>query len=229
MKDPQIWLITDDVDSGRVWTYSLRHRGLEVVLLGRVQDAVQNENARSCRFIVVDVHVPRPENLHICRELRSQVSVPILLLTAQGDEISLLEAYRAGVDECIVRPVSPALFAARVDVWLRHSGVPRGLERCLEVRDLRLHEDRRSVTDGHDHVIKLTKLEYRLLRVFMSNPGRVLSPHEIMDRVWGYGGGGDIGLLKNLIYRLRQKIEPNPARPSYIQTEHGIGYRLRLS
>lgn len=229
MKDPQILLITDDVDSGRVWTYSLRHRGLEVVLLGGIQDAVRHEQARSCRFIVVDVHAARPENLHICRELRSQVSVPILLLTAQGDETSLLEAYRAGVDECIVRPVSPALFAARVDVWLRHSGAPRSVDRCLQVRDLRLHEERRCVTDGRGQVIKLTQLEYRLLRAFMSNPGRVLAPNELIDRVWGYGGGGDLGLLKNLIYRLRHKIEPNPALPSYIQTEHGMGYRLRLS
>jgi DNA-binding response OmpR family regulator len=229
MKDPQILLITDDVDSGRVWTYSLRHRGLDVVLLGGIQDAVRHEQARSCRFIVVDVHATRPDNLHICRELRSQVSVPILLLTAQGDETSLLEAYRAGVDECIVRPVSPALFAARVDVWLRHSGAPRLVERRLQVRDLVLHEERRAVTNGRGEVIKLTKLEFRLLRALMSNPGRVLSPHEIMDRVWGYGSGADLSVLKNLIYRLRQKIEPNPTRPSYILTEHGIGYRLRLS
>lgn len=229
MNEPQIVLITDDVDSGRVWTYSLRHRGLEVVLLGSVRDAACHEQTASCRFVVVDVHATQPENLHLCRELRAQLNVPILLFTSQGDENFLLEAYRAGVDECIVKPVSPALFAARVNVWLRRSGVPRGLERRLQVRDLQLHEEKRCVTNGQGELIKLTKLEFRLLRTLMSYPGRVLSADEIIDRVWGMGGGGDIGLLKNLVYRLRQKIEPNPAMPSYVLTEAGVGYRLLLS
>ncbi len=229
MKEPQILLVTDDVDSGRVWTYSLRHRGLEVVLIGSIQDAMRHEQARSCNFIVVDVHATRPDNLHLCRELRSHVSVPILLFTAQGDESFLLDAYRAGVDECMVKPVSPALFAARVNVWLRRSGVPRGLERGLRVRDLQLHEDRRTVVAGQGQPVRLTRLEFRLLRVLMSNPGRVLSAEELIDRVWGYGGSGNAGMLKNLVYRLRHKIEPDPARPSYVQTEPGFGYRLPLS
>jgi len=148
--------------------------------------------------------------------------------TPHHNESHILKAYQAGVDECVAKPVSPALFLAKVKVWLRHSWtIPaEGLE-FMQISDLYLDTHGRKVIRGAGEGIKLTNLEFRFLYLLMNNPGRILETEYIVERVWGYYGDGDSNLLKNLVYRLRRKIEPDHNSPRYIHSEPGIGYKFQ--
>lgn len=151
-----------------------------------------------------------------------------MLLTPGRNEAHILEVYQAGVDECIVKPVSPSLFLAKVGAWLRRSWtIPAEAMEDLQVGDVRLEPARREVAIATGSAVKLTNLEFRLLHLLMTHRGQVLEPDVIIDRVWGYAGSGDSAALKNVVYRLRRKIEPDPSRPRYIQTVAGEGYTFQ--
>lgn len=153
---------------------------------------------------------------------------PILLMTPRRHEAHLLEAYQAGVDECIVKPISPSLFLAKVKSWLRRSWtVPAEALNGVQAGDLQLDPARRELITATGSVVKLTNLEFRLLHLLMSHRGQVLDSNLIIDRVWGYTGGGNSVLLKNVVYRLRRKVEPDPSQPRYIQTATGERYTFQ--
>jgi len=176
-------------------------------------------------LLIIDAHTFELDGIDLCRQIRAEAVNPILLFSPRGDEAHILEAYQAGVDECVVKPVSPALFLAKARAWLRRSWtVPAGALDCLQAGALRLDPARREVVTAAGSAVKLSTLEFRLLHLLMLHRGQVLSTDVIIDRVWGYSGGGDGALLKNLVYRLRRKIEPDPRQPCFIQTVAGEGY-----
>ena len=141
------------------------------------------------------------------------------------DEPHLLEAYKAGVDECISKPIGIPLLQAKVTSWLRRSWtVPAESLDSLQAGLLRLDPACRHISFGNGTAVKLTNLEFRLLNLLMSHPNQILPSSLIVDRVWGYSGNGDSILLKNLVYRLRRKLEENPSQPRYLQTANGEGY-----
>jgi DNA-binding response OmpR family regulator len=139
----------------------------------------------------------------------------------------LLKAYEAGFDECVLKPIHPLLFEAKLKAWLRRSSnVPVEIMAALRVDDLQLiPSDRAVIFDDHDPV-HLTNLELRLLYYLMGRPGRTLRTEELCERVWSHHSIGDARTLKNLVYRLRRKIEADPAHPHYLHTVAGVGYRF---
>jgi DNA-binding response OmpR family regulator len=140
----------------------------------------------------------------------------------------VLEAYEAGVDEYIVKPVGPLLFVAKVIAWLRRSWtVPAEALDNLEVAGFRLDTSRRQLIIANASPVRLTNLEFRLLHLLMSHHGQVLDSNIVIDRVWGHTGQGDSTLLKNVVYRLRRKIEADPSRPRHLQTIAGEGYTFQ--
>lgn len=218
-------LVSDDAETAQTSAFALGQRGLEVVLVGSVEGALHKWAAETFDLILVDEHTPQFDGVDLCRRMRAEAVNPILLLTSDGGEAHLLEAYQAGADECIAKPISLQLFLAKVMAWLRRSWtVPAEALDNLRAGDLQLDPTRRELVTATGAVINLTNLEFRLLQLLMSHPGQVLESDLIVDRVWGYTGGGDSVLLKNLIYRLRRKIEPEPSQPSYIETVAGEGY-----
>lgn len=226
----RLLLVSDDPETGQIWVYALGQQGLEVVLVSSAEEALDRWGMESFDLIIVDYHALQLDGVDVCRRLRAEAISPILLLTPSGNEAHVLEAYEAGVDECIAKPISPPLFLAKVRAWLRRSWtVPaEGLDN-LQAGDFQLDPIRRELVTATGAVIKLTNLELRLLQLLMSHPGQVLESDLIVDRVWGYTGGGDSVLLKNLVYRLRRKIEPEPSEPSYIETVAGEGYTFHPS
>jgi DNA-binding response OmpR family regulator len=189
--------------------------------------------------LVIEVWSQEIPDLVVIEELREDIStqdiilalreisvVPILLLTDSEDEEHLLDAYRIGVDECITTPVSHRLFIAKVNALLKRARqMPiQGLD-SVKVGDIALDPKRREVTLPSG-TTKLTTLEFRLLFLLMQNPLKTLSYNEILEKVWGYRGLGNGVLVKNVIYRLRKKIEQNHNDPRYILTESGFGYRF---
>jgi DNA-binding response OmpR family regulator len=221
----RVLLVSDEPNSGRIWAYALQQMGLEVVLTASGHEALEEWHGGGFDLLIADVHTPDLDGLALCRQIRAEAINPILLFTPRRDEAHILEAYQAGVDECIVKPVSPPLFLAKVQAWLRRSWtVPLAATDCLEAGALRLDPVRRELKMPGGSAVKLSALQFRLLYLLMNNQGQVFPPDLLIDRVWGYAGEGDRTLLKNLIYRLRQKIEPDPNRPRYIQTVGDEGY-----
>lgn len=225
MAGTRVLLVSDEPDSGRIWAFALQQMGLEVILTSRVEDALEAWAMGGFDLLIIDMHTPKLDGIDLCRQIRAEAVNPILLFSPRGDEAYILEAYQAGVDECVVKPVSPALFLVKARAWLRRSWtVPTGALDCLQAGALRLDPTRREVVIADEGVVKLSTLEFRLLHLLMNNSGRVLPSELIVDRVWGYSGEGDNTLLKNLVYRLRHKIEPDPGQPCHIQTVAGEGY-----
>ncbi|MDX1522889.1 MAG: response regulator transcription factor [Anaerolineae bacterium] len=218
-------LVSDDRPTGQIWAHGLGQKGLEVVLVGTAEETLKSWATETFDLVVIDVYTPRLDGIDLTRQLRTVAVNPILFLTYNTAEPHILEAYEAGVDECITKPISPPLFLAKVTAWLRRSWtVPAEALDNLEVGPFRLDPASRQLVQADQDSIKLTNLEFRLLHLLMSHQGQVLDTELIVDRVWGHSGDGDNTLLKNVVYRLRRKLEPNPSQPRYLQTMAGEGY-----
>ncbi len=220
--------LSDDLETGRLWVHALLQRSVDAVLVGSAEEALTRWEQEAFDLLIIDSNAPQQDILEICRQLRTEIVNPILLFTYHGSEPEALAAYEAGVDECIVKPVSPPLFLAKVNAWLRRSWTVRSEALpSLQAGELQLDPATRQVLRSDGNIIKLSNLEFRLLHFLMLHQGRALESKLIVDRVWGLSGQGDNSLLKNVIYRLRRKIEPDPRHPQYLQTVAGEGYTLR--
>jgi len=221
----RVLLVSDKPETGQLWAYALGQQEIEAVLVGSAKEVLDRWAEGIFDLLVIDVHTPQLDGIDLCRRLRAEAINPILLFTPGRSEAHILEAYEAGVDECVTKPISPLLFLAKVRAWLRRSWtVPTEALDSFQVGDLRLDPARREVITATGSAVKLSNLEFRLLHFLMNHQGRALEPDVIIDSVWGYTGGGDSALLKNVVYRLRRKIEPDPSQPRYIQTMAGEGY-----
>lgn len=220
-----VLLVSNDSEVGGIWAFAFRQLGLEPVLASCAAEAMDHWFRDTFDLVVIDVYGPDLDGIEVARQLRPQAANPILLFTPNRDETHMLEAYQAGVDECVVKPVSPSLFLAKVRAWLRHSWtVPARVLNNVQAGTLCLDPAKRAVTTESGSLLKLSNLEFRVLHLLMSHPGQVLSSDLIIDRVWGSSGEGDHVLLKNVIYRLRRKIEPDARVPRHLQTMAGEGY-----
>src|SRR5258708_30970031 len=174
-------------------------------------------------LIVIDVNAPHAQRIELCKRFRSLSASPILLFLPTNNESEILEAYQAGVDECVLKPISPAVFLAKIVAWVRRSWtVPMSPVRAGK---LKLDPARRSAIEPNGEEIKLTNLEFRLFHLLMSRPRYFFKNEEIMQMVWGVPS--DLGVLKNVIYRLRKKLDLDSGRAPYlIQTWPG-GYSFQ--
>lgn len=224
----RVLVVSDDYDSARIWSFILQEKNIETTISSSQEEALQVWLDIIPDLIVIDMHSSEFDGISLSSQIREQGVVPILLLTPRNNETHILEAYQAGVDECVVKPISPALFLVKAKAWLRRSwSMPAESLDLLQVGRLRLDPTRRLVTTEDEQTINLTNLEFRLLHLLMTHPGWVLTTEDIVQKVWGYYGNGDSNLLKNVIYRLRRKIDPDPANPRFIHTEAGLGYKFQ--
>ena len=220
---PKIFVVCDQRDTAPVWGYIIREKGLAAILETSTQRALQRALEESPDLIVIDVNLPHEERIALCKEFRALSNSPILLFFPAQHEDEILDAYRAGVDECVVKPISPALFLAKIMAWARRGA-------AAEVKPakttLRLDPLHRAAMDSEGREARLTNLEFRLLRLLMSRPGTVFPSEEILRDVWGLEGNENAVVLKNLVYRLRKKLESAFGEKYLIQTFPG-GYAFR--
>ena len=224
---PKVLIVSNTQNTGPLLLSGLQEMGLDVVMEPVPTNASQRWSAEIPDLVIFDANDPETQALELIKNLRREAAVPIILLTQFNTENFLLEAYTAGADECIVKPVSPLLFYAKVRVWLRRSwNVPADTLDPLRVGGFQLRPtDRTIILDDHDP-IRLTNLELRLLYCLMSSAGQTITIEELNQRVWGYSNVADITMLKNVVYRLRRKIEKDPANPQVILNVTGVGYKL---
>jgi DNA-binding response OmpR family regulator len=176
-------------------------------------------------LVVLDVMLPGTDGLELCRWIRARSDLPVILLTARGEEADRIVGLELGADDYVTKPFSPRELAARVRTVLRRAdGISPGRDR-LSFDDLVLDGTSREVTKRGEPVA-LTAREFDLLWFLASHPRHVFSRDQLMDRVWGYAAALDTGTVTVHIRRLREKIEADPARPAHLQTVWGVGYRF---
>jgi DNA-binding response OmpR family regulator len=161
----------------------------------------------------------------VLRRIRVNARTPVIVLTARGSDVDKIRGLDLGADDYLTKPFSPRTLLARVRALLRRAGLEAG--GAMTVTGLSLDLEAHSLRVGAAAPVKLTKLETRLLQILMANAGHVVGTERLLTHVWGHRGSGDRQLLKQLVHRLRQKIEEDPAVPRYLQTDAGAGYRLQ--
>jgi DNA-binding response OmpR family regulator len=223
----KIFVVCDRSDTAPVWGYILKQQGLAVILETSLDKAVDHWNREIPDLVVIDVDAHHETRLELYQKFRAVSVAPILLFLPAYHETEILEAYGAGVDEVVIKPISPAIFLAKIMAWMRRSWtVPTAELNQVKAGKHRLEPTRRCMIKPDGMEIKLTNLEFRLLHLLMSRPGHTFSAEDIIQAIWGGYGSGDQVLLKNVVYRLRRKIEADPSRPAFLQTWQG-GYLFR--
>jgi DNA-binding response OmpR family regulator len=220
-----ILIVTDRPETGQIWGYALRQRGLVCdVVFG--PERTRGRETPAWSLALVDFYDAGAQPVQVCEALGAQRCGPILLLWDARDESSLLSAYRAGAAEVILRPISPLLLMAKLEAWLRHAqGTPVQASGAIECAGLCLQPDTRTLTLEDDRCVRLSILEFRLLYALMLQPRQVHTTEALLAHIWAHNGA-DSAQLKNVVYRLRRKIEPDPRQPRYVQLVPGRGYTL---
>ncbi|MCA0251015.1 MAG: response regulator transcription factor [Actinobacteria bacterium] len=188
------------------------HAGLAALARGRFD------------VMLLDVMMPGIGGFETARRVRAGSLLPIIMLTARSDPIDIVAGLECGADDYVTKPVEPRVLDARIKAVLRRA-VPTGREAALSFGDLVLDTAAMTVM-REGEPLALTPTELRLLVELAEHAGQVLSRHQLLQRVWGYGYAGDSRLVDAVVQRLRAKVEPTPSRPTLIHTVRGIGYRL---
>jgi len=176
-------------------------------------------------LVVLDLMLPGTDGLALCRWIRGRSQLPVIMVTALGEEADRLTGLELGADDYLTKPFSPKELVARIKAVLRRSenGTPKA-ER-IEVADLTIDGTRREAT-RRGEPLALTTLEFDLLWFLAGHPNRVFTRHELMDKVWGYSSALDTGTVTVHVRRLRAKLEDDPSRPRHLETVWGSGYRF---
>ena len=220
----KILIVEDDLALSDVVSFTLRRAGFEILTAYDGLAALASWEANRPGLIILDLNLPKLDGLEVCRRIRVVEKTPIIMLSVRsGDEI-IVKGLELGADDYIVKPFSPSQLVARIRAVLRRAGVVE-TPGILEVADLTLERARNEVTRHGAPPIRLTPLEVRLLEMLMLNVGQVLSNEQLISAVWG-AEGGDRTMLKQLVYRLRLKLEPNTDQPPLIENVPGVGYSL---
>ena len=223
MNGSRILVVDDEPQILRALQMKLRGAGYAVETAATAKEALTRAAMRPPEAIILDVLLPDGSGTDVAREVRRWSSVPILVLSAVGEEAEKIRALDAGADDYVTKPFSGDELLARLRAALRRAA-PAG-EPVLEIGGLRIDLERRVVSvDGRD--IQLTPIEYDLLKLLAENEGKLLTHPAILRAIWGPAYGDESNYLHVYVSHLRRKIEPDPARPRYILNQPGVGYRL---
>jgi DNA-binding response OmpR family regulator len=219
-------IVDDDPVLADLVAFTLRREGFQVLQARDGQTALRRWTEEDPDIIVLDVNMPKLDGFAVCRHIRAQADTPIILLTVRGDEDDIVRGLELGADDYIPKPFSPRQLVARMQAVLRRAGMTLS-PGIRQAGDLTLDPSRREVRIKDGNPISLTPLESQLLEYLMLNAGHVLTHGNIIDHVWG-PEGADRDMLRQLVHRLRNKIEPDPTEPIYIETIPGLGYGLSI-
>jgi two-component system response regulator MtrA len=224
---PRVLIVSNQQTTGPLWVFSLQQQSLHVMLEPDPAKTLQRCEMETPDLLILDINLPEAQTVDLIKSLRAEMVTPILLLTPPRSEEKVIEAYQAGVDDYLIKPVSPSLFNAKVRVWLRRSwSATTGTLNPVKIGGMQIFPAERMVMRSNGQVVHLTNLELRLLYNLVSRAGQTMTTDELYERVWGYTGEADNTMLKNVVYRLRRKIEVDPASPLILQTVAGLGYKL---
>ena len=221
---PRILVVEDEVAISEPLAESLDREGFDAEVAGTIEAARDAYLRQAPDLILLDVMLPDGDGRDLAREIRRESDVPIIMLTARGEEIDRVLGLELGADDYVVKPFSMRELTARIRAIMRRG---RATERRgpIEIGELRLDPASRTVTKAEDPV-ELAAKEFDLLQMLMTNAGQVLKREEIMDEVWDPHWFGPTKTLDVHISWLRKKIEDDPSKPRYITTIRGVGFRF---
>ncbi|MDI7277370.1 MAG: response regulator transcription factor [Anaerolineae bacterium] len=224
----RILVVDDDPPSVKMTAFLLREEGYEVITADNGQSALEAIQTRSPDLVILDVMLPHIDGLEVTRRIRQTMDVPIIMLSAKGETADKVTGLEVGADDYLAKPFEPSELLARVKAVLRRSEIFAydDAQTRLAVGDLRLDPVGNRVIRSDGTEIELTPIEFRLLHVLMRNAGRVLSHDYLLANAWGYDYEGYSNQIAVYVRRLRTKIERDPARPEYLQTVRGVGYKF---
>lgn len=223
----RILVIDDEKAIRRFLQTSLTANGYTVFEAATGTDALTGVVAHRPDVVILDLGLPDMDGTEVTKRLREWSQLPIIILSVRGQETDKITALDAGADDYLTKPFSVGELMARIRVVLRRITNVNQVESTFTTNELEVNLARRLVKRaGQD--VQLTPTEYDLLRVLVNHAGKVLTHQNLLREVWGLGYETEVHLLRVNISNLRRKLEPNPARPQYILTEAGVGYRLHL-
>ena len=224
---PRIMIIDDDRSLLELLSDYLGRLGHEVVALADGRQALVALSEASPELVLLDVTMPTLDGWQVLARIRGSSQVPVIMLTARGDEPDVLRGFAAGADDYVAKPFSFAQLAARIKAVLdRASHDPTERAGILRGGDLVVDVDRHRVTRSGDSV-ELTPTEFRILVTLMERPGKVLSARQIVRAVWGGEYADETGYIRRYVWHLRRKLERDPQHPRYIVNERSVGYCFR--
>jgi two-component system KDP operon response regulator KdpE len=223
MTGQRVLVVDDEPQFLRALQTNLRGAGYDVTTATTAEEALSTAALKPPEAIILDLLLPDRRGTDVCRELRRWTDAPIILVSAVGDEAEKIAALDAGADDYVTKPFAIGELLARLRAVLRRVG--SATEPTLEIGELRLDLDKRSVSIRGE-AVHLTPHEFELLRLLARNEGKLLTHKTILREVWGPAYQMESSYLHVYVSQLRRKLEPDPARPRYILTEPGAGYRL---
>ena len=232
-KAARILVVEDEESFVEALRVGLQREGFQIDVARDGPQALAQFKKISPDLVLLDVMLPGISGIDVCREIRSESAVPIIMVTAKSEEIDAVVGLEVGADDYVAKPYRLRELVARIRALLRRSAIsgtstilgPDSNEPVLRVGGLHLDSERHEVTvDGAQ--VELPLKEFQILALLMRNPGRVVTRDTFIDRVWGYDYVGDTKTLDVHMKRLRAKTEPNPDRPERIVTVRGVGYKL---
>jgi two-component system KDP operon response regulator KdpE len=225
-KTARILLVDDELPIQRAVAPLLRARGYEVEIATTGQEALKSVASKPPDLVVLDLGLPDIDGTEVCRRVRAESTVPIIVLSARGAESDKVDALELGADDYVTKPFGPEELVARIRVALRRTvAADEGGAGRLRVGDLAIDFERHRVLRG-DEEIRLTPKEFDLLALLARNADRVLTHRAILKAIWGPNAVNEPEHLWVLVGQLRKKIEPDPTTPRYLISEPWVGYRL---
>lgn len=206
--------------------FSLEQDGMEVDCAYDGEEAFEMAKANSYDMILLDIMLPKMDGFEVCQQIREFSNVPIVMLTAKGDDMDKILGLEYGADDYITKPFNILEVKARIKAIMRRTGNTKPKEensKVVESGDLRLDcESRRLFIAGKE--VNITAKEFDLLELLVTHPNKVYSRENLLNLVWGYEYPGDVRTVDVHVRRLREKIEANPSEPRYVHTKWGVGY-----
>jgi DNA-binding response OmpR family regulator len=225
MVHQKVLLIDDDTTLCGLLSEHLRAAGYIVVTASDGLGGLRLASEEQPHLIILDLMMPGMDGWTVCERLRSESSIPIIVLTAKSEEIDKLRSFRLGVDDYVTKPFSFAELAARTRAVLSRTAHTAPLSHRIASGDLTIDFDQHRVMIG-GQAVELTRTEYRLLEALARHAKRTIATERLVEEVWGPSYAGEIDQVKHFIWSLRKKIEVDPGDPKHLITERGFGYRF---
>lgn len=223
--EAKILIVDDEKNIVELIKFHLKKENYRVIEAYKGKDAIDLFKKEKPDLIILDVMLPDMGGFEVCKNIRKESKVPIIMLTAKGEEIDKILGFELGADDYITKPFSPRELLARIKAILKRTRTTNVDINQIQLGPFKVNVNRREIYKN-DVLLELKPKEFDLLKLFIMNPGRVFTRQYLLEQIWGYDYLGDTRTVDVHIRRLRQKIEDNAKNATYIKTIHGVGYKF---